>query len=326
MQPIAIEFRSLEVFAAVCELRNMTLAARQLGMTQPAVSQTVKRLEETTGVVLIDRSQRPLTVTTAGLWLAQAASQILNETRQIPTALRHIDRGLELRLRIGLVDSLSDPFVPELVNQLHASIHYLSIINGIASLVRTGLLDRTLDLIVTNDPMDDADGIVRHHILTESYVVVVPRTGAKLPLNDLTALGRKSPLIRWHPRSRTGSDIERQLRRMGVNIERRFEFDSSAAILSMVSSGLGWTIVPPLSIFESRMMLRNVRILPFPGVRFFRQLNLFARVGELESTAGRIADMSRQILRDRYLPELLKIGGWFEGHFAVGGKPMAGEH
>ena len=159
-----LDFRALEVFATVCELHNMTLAARQLGMTQPAVSHTIKRLEEVTGVVLVDRSRRPLTVTTAGLWLAQAATQILNEARQIPIALRHIDKGLELRLRIGLVDSLSDPFVPELVNQLHASIHYLSIINGIASVVRTGLLDRTLDLIITNDPMDDADGIVRRTI------------------------------------------------------------------------------------------------------------------------------------------------------------------
>jgi len=326
MQPSALDFRSLEVFAAVCRLRNMTLAARQLKMTQPAVSQTIKRLEGITGVVLIDRSQRPLTVTTAGLFLAQAASQTLNDMRQIPIALRHIDRGLELRLRIGLVDSLSDPFVPELVNQLHASIHYLSVINGVASLVRAGLLDRTLDLIVTNDPMDDADGIVRHPILVENYVVVVPRTGAKLPLTDLTALGRKLPLIRWHPRSRTGSDIERQLRRMGVNIERRFEFDSSAAILSMVSSGLGWTIVPPLSIFESRMLLRNVRILPFPGARFVRQINLFARAGELEATASRIADMSRQILRERYLPELVKMGGWLEGHIVVSKQQTAEAH
>jgi DNA-binding transcriptional LysR family regulator len=313
-----LDFRALEVFATVCELHNMTLAAHQLGMTQPAVSHTIKRLEEVTGVVLVDRSRRPLTVTTAGHWLAQAATQILNEARQIPIALRHIDKGLELRLRIGLVDSLSDPFVPELVNQLHASIHYLSIINGIASVVRTGLLDRTLDLIITNDPMEDADGIVRHPILSESYVVVVPRTGAKLPLTDLTALGRKLPLIRSHPRSRTGMDIERQLRRMGVNIERRFEFDSSAAILSMVSSGFGWAIMPPLSIFEIRPLLRHVRVVPFPGPLFSRQLHLFARAGELEATAKRIALMSRKILRDRYLPELLKIGSWLNGQIVVG--------
>ena len=91
------------------------------------------------------------------------------------------------------MDSLSDPFVPALVDQLHSSILFLSVTNGIARIVRAGLLDRTLDLIVTNDPMDDVDGIVRHPILTEGYILIVPRTGAKLPLTDLNALARKLP-------------------------------------------------------------------------------------------------------------------------------------
>ena len=153
------------------------------------------------------------------------------------------------------MDSLSDPFVPALVDQLHSSILFLSVTNGIARIVRAGLLDRTLDLIVTNDPMDDVDGIVRHPILTEGYILVVPRTGAKLPLTDLNALARKLPMIRWNPQSRTGQDIERRLRRMGADIERRFEFDSPSAILSMVSSGLGWAIMNPLTVFEMQPLL-----------------------------------------------------------------------
>ena len=251
-----LDFRALEVFVTVCELRSMTLAARQLGMTQPAASYAIKRLEEVTGAALIDRSQRPLAPTASGRWLMQAAGQILHDTRQIPISLRHIQRGLELRLRIGLMDSLSDPFVPALVDQLHSSILFLSITNGIARRTRVGLLDRTLDLIVTNDPMDDVDGIVRHPILTEGYMLLVPRTGAKLPLTDLAALGRKLPLIRWNPQSRTGLDIERRLRRMGVHIERRFEFDSPSAILSGVSSGVGWAIMNPLTLFEMRALLK----------------------------------------------------------------------
>jgi DNA-binding transcriptional LysR family regulator len=270
-----------------------------------------------TGAALIDRSQRPLIPTASGRWLMQAAGQILHDTRQIPVSLRHIQRGMELRLRIGLMDSLSDPFVPALLDQLHSSILFLSITNGIARIVRAGLLDRTLDLIVTNDPMDDVDGIVRHPILTEGYMLLVPRTGAKLPLTDLGALGRKLPLIRWNPASRTGQDIERRLRRMGVHIERRFEFDSPSAILSMVSSGLGWAIMNPLTVFEMRPLLKQVRVAPFPGPPFLRQINLFARAGEMDDTAERIAGMAREILRTRYLPELLKIGSWLKDQLIV---------
>ncbi len=311
-----LDLRALEVFVTVCETRSMTLAARQLGMTQPAASYAIKRLEEATGASLIDRGRRPLEPTASGRWLMQAAGQILHDTRQIPISLRHIQKGLELRLRIGLMDSLSDPFVPALVDQLHSSILFLSVTNGIARIVRAGLLDRTLDLIVTNDPMDDVDGIVRHPILTEGYMLIVPRTGAKLPLTDLNALGRKLPMIRWNPQSRTGQDIERRLRRMGADIERRFEFDSPSAILSMVSSGLGWAIMNPLTVFEMQPLLRRVRVAPFPGA-FQRQINLFARAGEIEGTAERIAVMARKILRTRYVPELVKIGSWLKDQIIV---------
>ena len=50
-----LDLRALEVFVTVCETRSMTLAARQLGMTQPAASYAIKRLEEATGAALIDR-------------------------------------------------------------------------------------------------------------------------------------------------------------------------------------------------------------------------------------------------------------------------------
>lgn len=312
-----IDLHALEVFVTVCETRSMTLAARRLGITQPAASYAIKRLEQVTGAPLIDRSRRPLTPTASGRWLNQSAQHILQETRQIPISLRHIQQGMELRLRIGLVDSLADPFVPELVNQLHASIHSLSITNGIARIVRTGLLDRTLDLIITNDPMDDVDGIVRHPILTECYILVVPRTGAQLPLTDLRAIGRKLPLIRWNPMSRNGFDIERQLRRMGIDIERRFEFDSPSAILSMVSSGRGWAIMNPLTVFEMQPLLRKVRVAPFPASTFLRNLNLFSRAGEIDETAKRIAAMARQILRTHYLPKLVKIGSWAKSQIIV---------
>ncbi len=312
-----IDLHALDVFVTVCELGSMTLAARRHGMTQPAASYTVTRLEQVTGAALIDRRSRPLTPTASGRWLMQAASQILHDARQIPISLRHIQKGMELRLRIGLVDSLADPFVPELVDQLHSSIHSLSITNGIARIVRTGLIERSLDLIITNDPMDDVDGIVRHPVFTEVYILVVPRTGARLPLTDLKAIARRLPLIRWNPQSRNGFDIERQLRRMGIDIERRFEFDSPSAILSMVSSGHGWAIMNPLTVFEMQPLLRKVRVAPFPAPTFLRHLNLFARAGEIDGTAERIAVMARQILRTCYLPELIKIGAWLKSGIKV---------
>jgi hypothetical protein len=53
-------------------------------------------------------------------------------------------------------------------------------------------------------------------------------------------LAKELPLIRWSAQSHIGAEIERQLRRMRVEIPRRFEFDSGSTILSMVAAGIGW--------------------------------------------------------------------------------------
>jgi hypothetical protein len=65
-------------------------------------------------------------------------------------------------------------------------------------------------------------------------------------------------------------------------------------------------------------LLKQINIIPFPGPAFSRQLTLFARRGEMETVAERIADMSRQILRDRYLPDMMKAAPWLAGQVVVG--------
>src|SRR5687768_11342336 len=66
MSRIVVEFRELERFITVIEAQSMTVAARRLGMTQSAVSQTINALEQKLGVSLIDRAVRPLTMTVPG--------------------------------------------------------------------------------------------------------------------------------------------------------------------------------------------------------------------------------------------------------------------
>ena len=299
MRPVAgIELRPLEIFVAVCELRNMTSAAKRLGLTQPAVSQAIKQLEDKLELALVDRDSRPLTPTTAGHWLADAALQILHDTRQIPIAIHSLSGGSALRLRIGIVDSLSYPFVPIMVKRLKSSIHYLSVSSGLAHRLRTGLMERTLDLIITNAPMDDLDGVFRRPVMTEPYLLVVPReytSGATK--STFPQLVQQLPLIRWSAHSNIGMQIEQHLRRMRLQLPRRYEFESAGSILGMVASGLGCAIMTPLLMFELKGVLNKVRILPFPGPGFSRRIELVTRAGEIDQLADRICQMTCRIVR-----------------------------
>ena len=315
---LGFELHALEVVAAVCELNSMTLAARQLGMTQPAVSYTIRQLETALGITILDRTRRPLTPTTAGYWLAQAAGRVLREAQQIPLAVRHLETGMAVQLRIGLVDSLSVPFVPQLVRATESSIRFLSISSGLARSLRAGLMDHNLDLLITNDGMEGIDGLLRHPILTEPYVLVVPQKG-EWETMSLAELGQRLPLIRWNARSHIAADIERHLRRLRLELPRRLEFESAGVILAMVEAGLGWSLLTPLSIFEVKARMPRIRTLPVPGPAFSRHLDLISRAGEIDVLAGRIAEVAQRILRNRYLPEILRLAPWLDSQVLVGG-------
>lgn len=69
--------RRLKVFQAVARSGSFSLAARQLGMTQPAVSFQVRQLEDTLGCRLIDRSTRTLHLTPEGQLALQYADRII---------------------------------------------------------------------------------------------------------------------------------------------------------------------------------------------------------------------------------------------------------
>jgi DNA-binding transcriptional LysR family regulator len=305
------DFRSLEAFVLTCKRGSMAAAAQRLGMTQPAVSQIIKGLETSLGVALVDRSHRPLLLTASGIFLREAAEHLLAEAQRIPSRLREIEGGFPPSLRVGLVESLASPFVPNLISSLQPALQTLSVAAGLAHTLREAFLDFQFDIIITNDPSDDLNGVVRHTILTEPYILIVPESVAETDEElDLGTLSRTLDLVRWSARSRNGAEIEQHLRRLRIEIPRRFEFDSSDTLVGIVAAGLSWAVLTPLCLVNSISRLGSARALPFPGPKFYRKLTIISRAGELDKVAERLAHTSRKILREKYLPAMLRVGPW----------------
>ena len=92
MQP---ELRLVRYFVAVAEERNITRAAERLHISQPALSAAVRQLEQQLGVDLLDRSDRVLGVTPAGMVLLEEGRALL------ASADRVFERGARARRRRG---------------------------------------------------------------------------------------------------------------------------------------------------------------------------------------------------------------------------------
>lgn len=294
---LPFELRSLEVFLAVCETGSMASAARGLGMSQPAVSQSIAEMERKTGTTLFDRTVRPMALTLAGGMLRQRASALIADARQIAPLLRETKRGKVPLVRVGLVDSLNRSLTGLLTEYLSSRADEVSIRAGLTSTHASELLTRRLDLFLGVDDLEDLAGLERWPLATEPYMLLLPkRTKAPRSLDDLKQLAERLPLIRFSSRSKTGIEIERHLRRLGLQLPRSFEFDTPYGVAAMVADKRGFAVTTPLCVAEAMPVAQATTMASLPGPQLTRTLTLVARQGELGRMPRDLAQAASKLL------------------------------
>lgn len=300
-----LDLRSLEVFVAVCRHMNMSAAARELDMTPSAVSHQISRLERDLNVELIHRRTRPHVITQAGELLREHAGQIVRRTLELPKLIEEKGRDRSRIVRLGLIGSLGSEFVPTLIRQLESRVEHLTVRSELAPDLRTALMARRYDYIISNDLMDDLDGVDVFRLTSEPYVLALPvGTPSIQTPAELAALSEKLPMIRWRQNSQMGQHIERHLRRNRLRIAHRFEFDGRDTINELVASGVGWTITSPLCLYEAfqRGLKLQVQLLPTPLT--LRHIALAFQTNSAGAISQWLFEQSTEILRTRHLRAL----------------------
>jgi DNA-binding transcriptional LysR family regulator len=183
-----LELRALRVFVEVATSRSMSIAATRLGLTQSAVSQVVRRLEGDLGVALALRGSRPVALTEAGVMLYRRAEPLLRDAAQLAHAVAEAGSTLAPELRLGLVDTFASTAGPELIRVLTGAATRVVVWSGLAPSLGAALVGRQVDAIVTSDPLEDLDGLLRFALWREPFVLLLPRgRPAPASLSDLAA-------------------------------------------------------------------------------------------------------------------------------------------
>lgn len=298
------DWELLASWVAVIETGSVSEAARQLRISQAAVSQRIKQLETIFSTSLLDRSTRPAQPTSAGQRLFENAKDLLMRADQMVESVRSVSRAKRLIVRFGCVDSFAATIGPLLIKALSSSSHQIRLWSGITPTL-VGLIEgRQLDLAVTTS-VTSLPGISRAQLFTERYYVVLPAKFEIDHFGSLLDLSRHLQFIRYSARSLIGQQVDEYLQRTGDALERTCEFDATDPLLSLVASGMGFALTTPLCIWQSRHFIPGIRIVPLSAFsrqgreypELTRTFFLAYRQGELGTLPSEVRELIRIAVR-----------------------------
>lgn len=258
-----MELRYLRYFVAVAETRHFTKAAEMLGISQPPLSQQIKKLEEEIGTPLLRRLSRGVELTDAGEAFYQDACQILALTGHALERAKGIARGISGQLSIGFASSTA--FHPQIFRLLHRfQQHYPAITllpreENMAALMHD-LEEGLLDAAFVRLPCESSKTFNLKLIASEKMVLVLPKTH---PLSNRPRLALaqlcEEPLILF-PREVAPSLYEVIIStclHAGFQQDAVQQSPQISSAVSMVAAGFGISIVP-----------ESLRSISLPGVSF----------------------------------------------------------
>lgn len=188
-----MEFFDLKYFCAVCDNGSFSRAALVMHVSQPALSQRIKKLEEEFGTPLFQRSSRPLRLTEAGEEVSAYARKILSLEQDLKGSLEAMVHPKETVIRVGISPFYSKYYLPAILKQVGCQYPNidLHVEERISSEQENMLRNDELDFCcLPQDP--EVEGLCYEPICIEEILLAVPRQS---PLNKQAIPSSSIPFL-----------------------------------------------------------------------------------------------------------------------------------
>lgn len=145
-----MKFHQISAFDAVIRAGGIRAAARELGLTQSAITKAVRELEAEAGVSLLLRSARGVVLTESGQQLAARAHLLVEQMRAAQDDIRQLNAGTGGKLVIGLTPTIIETVLPEIIRRFRTRMPGVRLVIHEASLPGSlpDIRDGTFDLAV----------------------------------------------------------------------------------------------------------------------------------------------------------------------------------
>jgi len=263
------------VFLRLAEMRSVSDTAIALGVTPGAVSQSLKKLEISLGLVLFDRQCRPLKLTREG---AELRKILLSTESQLSNALLELQQKSRTHptVGIGLVESFMESVGDVLAKELFSLSYRVRLTSGTPVALEQQLIDGLIDVAYTWEVPVDKVNFSSSVFLQQPFVLVLPRFFANQKdlftwRDDIWKVLHESnlPLIEAPRIADSVSEPTVDfLKTTGFNYRSNFEIEDNSNQVMLVSQNVGWALLQPLCLLDSRLPLNKLVLIEVPKHRF----------------------------------------------------------
>lgn len=263
----------MKIFVTVCQEKNITLAAQKLYISQPAVSNAIKELEQYYGVPLFDRISKKLFLTEAGRTLYDYALHINSLFEELDKTIKNSTSCGTLK--IGASITIGTHFMPDYIRAF--SLKYPAIKTFVtidsSDIIEKKVIDNELDIALIEGAIH-SDHITSKDFIDDKLVVICDKDHPLLKQDSIqiSQLSSQNFLMRER-NSGTRELAEAILLLHNITINPIWESSSTEAIIQGVSKGLGISILP-LQLVNDAIERNQVKRLEIDGLTFNRKYHI----------------------------------------------------
>ena len=295
-----LDSRQLRAFASLARTGSFTLAAKELYLSQSAVSHSMKALEEDVGCSLLDRMGKKVLLTQAGEQLLHHAQKILTEMGAARESLHHLGKWGRSRLRIGTSPTACQYILPAVLREFKESFPQclISVEPGDTPEAIALLRENQVDLALSLEPKNEAR-MEFHPLFSDEMVFLTS------PSHPWAMAGhvRREEIPRQHyvlynRNSYTFRIVKEYFRVENMVLNTVIEFGSMEAIKELVKLGLGVSILAPW-IAQKELQEKSLVSLPLGRRKLKRAWGIMHWKGRRLSLAEeRFVSLCRTVTED----------------------------
>ena len=260
---MAVKLELYRVFRTVAEKGSVSAAAQELFISQSAVSQSIRQLEDQLQIRLFSRSPRGVSLTSEGKLLLEYVERGLSLIESGEEKLSQVRELLAGELTIGASDTVTKTYLLPRLEAFHKAYPAIRIriLNGTTRMVLDYLHAGQVDVAFASEAQDEKFYEQRHCLDTHTAFVASPEYPCDFEKSYTMAEMAAFPLILLERKASSRLYLERCFREHGLEIEPEIELGSHNLLVSLARIGLGVACVTEEFALSglSRGVIRKLR-------------------------------------------------------------------